>query len=680
MASRSTTPADDARRAARLRAEIERHNRLYYVENAPEIADREYDRLYDELRALEAAHPELVTPDSPTRRVGGEPLEGFAQVRHELPMLSLDNTYAVDDLRDFDARLRRLLGATPFTYVVEPKIDGVAVALRYADGRLATGSTRGDGCVGDDVTANLKTVRTIPLRLAAEKPPPVFEARGEVFMPKEGFAALNAERAEAGQPAFANPRNAAAGTLKLLDPKIVAGRPLHAIMYAVGAVAEVEYATQEELRAALAGFGFRAPPRQWKCADIAAVIDAVEELKGLRHGFDFEMDGAVIKVNERSLHARLGTTAKSPRWQVAFKYEPERAETVLLKISVQVGRTGTLTPVAELEPVRVAGSTVSRATLHNEDDIRRKDIRVGDRVLIEKAGDVIPAVVEVLKHARTGREKVFHMPAKCPVCGEPAARREGEVAVRCENLQCPAQLKRWIRHFASRGAMDIEGLGEALVEQIVDGGLVKDPADLYDLTVEQLSGLERMARKSAQNVVDGIAASRQRDLWRVVFALGIRHVGARSAQTIEEHFADMDALMSAPPERLEQLPDIGPVVAASIAAFSARPRHRELVRRLRETGVAMRAARTPAGGGPLRGKTFVLTGALESMTRDEAGEKIRVLGGRVASSVSKKTTHVVAGGEPGSKLDKARKLGVEVLDEKQFLKMLTDSRVSPEWR
>jgi len=660
------------KRIARLREELRRHNRLYYVEAKPEISDREYDRLYKELQDLEEQYPELVTPDSPTHRIGGEPLEGFAKARHTVPMMSLDNTSAKDELVEFDKRLKRLLGETPFTYVLEPKVDGVAILLRYEDGVFRLGSSRGDGRVGDDITANLRTIRSIPLRLPVEDPPAVLEVRGEAYMTKDGFVRLNTAREEAGEAPFANPRNACAGSLKQLDSKMVAGRPLDVVLYGVGMAEGITLETHDRLLAALREIGFRTPPRHWQCDDIDAVLLAVDELETMRHDFPFEMDGAVVKVNERDLYETLGTTAKSPRWEIAYKYEPERAETRIRDVLVQVGRTGVLTPVADLEPVTVAGSTVSRATLHNEDDIQRKDIRIGDTVWIEKAGEVIPAVVEVNKAARSGKEKAFKMPGRCPVCGGPVTRPEGEVAVRCENLQCPAQIKRWIGHFASRGAMDIEGLGAALVEQVVDGGLVSDPADLYRLNErkDEVVALERMAEKSAQNLLDGIEKSKQREFWRAIFALGIRHVGARSAQTLEEQFGDVQSLMKATPDELEQVRDIGAIVAESISRFFRDKRNRDIVQRLQDAGVNFTRTGPVRQGGKHAGETFVLTGTLTAMTRDEAGERIRAAGGRVISSVSKKTTYVVAGTEPGSKLDKARELGVEILDEQAFVKML----------
>jgi len=659
-------------RITQLREALRRHNHLYYVEAKPEITDRDYDALLKELDSLEAGRPDLVTADSPTQRVGGEPLSGFAHVRHAVPMMSLSNTYAKEEIREFGERLRRLLPDTPFSYVLEPKIDGVAVSLRYEQGRLVRGSTRGDGRVGDDITANLRTIRSIPLRLRTEQAvPAVLEVRGEVYLPKAAFAALNDAREAAGKERFANPRNAAAGSLKQLDARVVAERPLDVVLYAVGELDGIEFETHEALLAGLRRLGLKSAPRFWSCADIEQVLRALDELESARNTFAFEMDGGVIKVNERGLYTQLGSTAKSPRWAVAYKYEPERATTRIKEITVQVGRTGVLTPVAELEPVFLSGSTIRRATLHNEEDIRRKDIRVGDLATIEKAGEVIPAVVSVDVAARQGEPAPFTMPAACPVCRQAVVRAEGEVAVRCENLQCPAQVKRWIGHFAHRGAMDVDGMGGVLVEQVVETGLVRDPADLYVLSKDQLAGLERMAEKSAENVLRGIEASKSRDLWRLIFGLGIRHVGARSAQTLEQHFADIDALMDADAETLERIPDIGPIVAQSIRSYMAEPRNREVIERLKAAGVnTARRGAARALGDALAGKTFVLTGALDRFSRDEASERIRALGGKVSSSVSKKTSYLVAGAAAGSKLAKARELGVGILDETAFLKLL----------
>lgn len=656
-----------------LRRDIAHHNRQYYVEATPDISDRHYDQLVAELQALESEHPEWVTPDSPTQRVGGEPLSGFASVTHRVPMMSLSNTYDKDELRDVDTRLRGLASDQTITYVVEPKIDGIAVSLRYEDGCLSIGCTRGDGRQGDDITANLKTLKTLPLALSTTAPPPLVEVRGEVFMPTRGFVILNQRREEEGDAPFANPRNAAAGSLKLQDPRSVAKRPLDLVLYALGETRGFDPAAHEALLDQLAEWGLPTIPCRWTCANINAVLTAVDELEARRHDFPFEIDGAVIKVSQRTLYSTLGRTAKSPRWAVAYKYEPEQGETTIRSITVQVGRTGVLTPVAELAPVTVAGSTISRATLHNADEILRKDIRVGDRVRIEKAGDVIPAVVDVIIGARTGTEVPFAMPSSCPVCNGPVTQRENEVALRCENLQCQAQIKSWIRHFASRGAMDIEGCGDALVAQLVDNGFIHDPADLYLLEAAPIATLERMGDKSAQNLIHAISASKARDFWRILFGLGIRHVGARSAQTLASHFGSIDDLMDADSDALNALPDIGPIVAASITAFFDTPRNRVLIERLQAAGLTFaRAANGPITG-TLSGKRFVLTGTLEHLTRDEAARQLEALGGQVTSSVSAKTDYVVAGTTPGSKLAKAQSLNVTVLDETEFANLLANA-------
>jgi len=662
--------AEAGKKINQLRETIERHNRLYYVLAKPEISDREYDRLYTELEALERQFPDLILPDSPTQRVGGEPLTEFHQVRHRVPMMSLANTYSREELVNFDERLKRLLPGEKIEYVLEPKIDGVAISLRYEKGRLVLGSTRGDGTTGDDITVNLRTIKSIPLRLAGGKLPPVFEARGEVFMTHEGFLALNREREKQGLELFANPRNAAAGSLKLLDSREVSKRPLDVIIYAVGELAGIDFATHEQMIENLKAFGLKTPPKYWTCSSIDEAFRALDELKATKSKFEFDMDGGVLKVNDRTLYDRLGATAKSPRWAVAYKYEPERSETTLKSITVQVGRTGVLTPVAELEPVFLAGSTINRATLHNAEEIQRKDIRIGDRVVIEKAGEVIPAIVEVNKAARKGNESVFTMPKKCPVCGGEITRGEGEVAFRCENLHCPAQLKRWLRHFAARGAMDIEGLGEAIIDQLVDNKMVASPADLYFLKQEQFAELERMADKSAANLTAGIEESKKRDLWRLIHALGIRQVGSKMAQNLENRFNSLDEIMAAGQETLETIHDMGPVAAASIVAFFKSERNQQLIARLKQAGLCFAASENKSSSSKkLAGKTFVLTGAL-SRPRLETEELIRAHGGQVSSSVSKKTSYVVAGAEPGSKLTKAKKLGITVLNEDEFNTLL----------
>jgi DNA ligase (NAD+) len=664
-----TDKAKAKQQIEQLRTEIERHNRLYYIDAAPEITDREYDQLLATLEDLETRFPEWASPSSPTQRVGGAPLESFASVRHAVPMMSLSNTYSKEELTEFDRRIRKLIPEDSFNYVLEPKIDGVAISLRYEHGELVRAVTRGDGTTGDDVTANIRTIKSIPLRLTDMMPPAVLEVRGEIYMDTGGFIRMNERRQDAGLEPFANPRNACAGSLKLLDPREVAARPLDAIFYATGELDGVSFDTHEQMLQALRAYGLRITPDYWLSDGIEEILRRLDELEQLRHEFPFEMDGGVIKVNERRLYEPLGYTAKSPRWAVAYKYEPEQAETTLHAISIQVGRTGVLTPVAELEPVQLAGTTVKRATLHNEDEIRRKDIKIGDRVLIEKAGEIIPAVVKVLTEKRTGAEAEFSMPTACPICDAEVEKREGEVALRCINLQCPAQVKNWIAHFASRGAMDINGLGESLVEQLVDSGLVKNPAELYALKKVEVLGLERMGEKSADNLIKGIEESRKRPFERVLFGLGIRHVGKGAANILASEFGTIDALISAGTERLESIRDIGPIVGKSVVDYFQSAEARRVVDALRAAGVNF-AQEKAAASNELEGLTFVLTGSLETMTRDEGGDKVRARGGRVSSSVSKKTSYLVAGENAGSKLAKAEELGVTILNEEQFIALL----------
>lgn len=647
--------------------EIDLNNRLYYVDAAPEISDREYDNMVRRLEDLEKQFPELVRPDSPTQRVGGAPLKEFQSVRHTVPMISLANTYNKEELVEFDGRVKKLLGGTPYSYVLEPKIDGVAISLHYENGLLVRAVTRGDGTTGDDVTANIRTIKSIPLRLT-NNPPEVLEVRGEVYMTRKGFAVLNEERQDAGLEPFANPRNACAGSLKQLDPRIVAARPLDALFYGLGECSAA-FETHEKMLAALANYGLRIAPQFWVCGEIAEVLEKLDVLAGMKHSFPFEMDGGVIKVNQRGLYETLGSTAKSPRWAVAYKYEPEQAETLLKEITIQIGRTGVLTPVAELEPVQLAGTVVKRATLHNEDEIKRKDIRTGDRVIVEKAGEIIPAVVRVVTEKRTGKEKPFDMQAACKALGITPVKIEGEVAWRIDDLHHPAMLKRWLTYFASRNGMDIEGLGESIVDQIVDAGLVKSPADLYDLKKSQLLGLEGFKEKKAQNLIDGIEASKSRPFDRILFALGIRHVGSGSARVLAQSFPDIEKLMAAPVETLEEIRDIGPVVGKSICDFFQTPANRKLVERLQAAGVNFEQT-SKAASDEFASLTFVLTGTMESLSREEAGEQIRARGGSVSSSVSKNTSYVVAGEKAGSKLTKAEELGVKVLDEAAFLKLL----------
>jgi len=652
-----------------LRAEIERHNRLYYINAAPEITDREYDQLLQSLEELEQQFPEFGSAASPTQRVGGAPLDRFESVRHAVPMMSLSNTYSKEELVEFARRIRKLIPEETFNYILEPKIDGVAISLRYENGELVRAVTRGDGTTGDDATSNVRTIQSIPLRLADMMPPAVLEVRGEIYMDTAGFSKLNERRQEAGQEPFANPRNACAGSLKLLDPREVAKRPLDAIFYATGQLDGITFETHEKMLLSLKNYGLRITPNYWLSKGIEEILQRLDELENMRHEFPFEMDGGVIKVNERRLYDPLGSTAKSPRWAVAYKYEPEQVETTLHAISIQVGRTGVLTPVAELEPVQLAGTTVKRATLHNEDEIRRKDIKIGDRVVIEKAGEIIPAVVKVVSEKRTGAEIDFAMPTACPVCGGEVEKREGEVALRCTNLQCPAQVKNWIAHFASRGAMDINGLGESLVEQLVDGGLVKNPAELYALKKEEVLGLERMGKKSADNLIKGIDESKQRPLEKVLFGLGIRHVGKGAAMILANEFKNIDALMATDVQRLETLRDIGPIVGKSVVEYFQSLETRMVIDQLRAAGVNFEQMET-GGSNELEGLTFVLTGSLETMSREEGGDKIRARGGKVSSSVSKKTSYLVAGESAGSKLAKAEALGVTILNEEQFIALL----------
>ncbi len=669
-----TDNAEPQARIEELRTEIERHNRLYYIDAKPEITDREYDQLLSALDALEKEHPAFASASSPTRRVGGAPLANFENVRHAAPMMSLSNTYSKEELVEFDRRIRKLIPEASFDYVLEPKIDGVAISLRYENGELTQAVTRGDGTVGDDVTANVRTIQSIPLRLSDLMPPAVLEVRGEIYMDTAGFAKLNETRQEAGLEPFANPRNACAGSLKLLDPREVAKRPLDAIFYATGELDGVAFDTHEQMLNTLKSYGLRVTPSYWLKDAIEEILDQLDALENMRHEFPFEMDGGVIKVNDRRLYEELGATAKSPRWAVAYKYEPEQAETALRAISIQVGRTGVLTPVAELEPVQLAGTTVKRATLHNEDEIRRKDIRIGDRVIIEKAGEIIPAVVKVVDEKRTGAELEFTMPVACPVCGSEVERREGEVAIRCVNLQCPAQVKNWLTHFASRGAMDINGLGESLVEQLVDGGLVKTPAELYSLQKVEALGLERMGEKSADNLIKGVEESKKRPFEKVLFGLGIRHVGKGAANILANEFKNIDALMAADVEALEAIHDIGPIVGKSVVDYFRAPETRAVIDQLRAAGVNFEQA--DAGGShELEGLTFVLTGSMESMTRDEAGDRIKARGGKVSGSVSKNTSYLVAGESAGSKLTKAEKLGVTILSEEQLINLLGSDEI-----
>ena len=675
--SPNRAPESVRQEVAALRLEIAGHNQRYYQDAAPTISDQEYDALYRRLADLEAAHPDLRTSDSPTQRVGGAPLEAFTQIRHRVPMLSLDNTYSEEEVAEFYRRVQKALPGREVPVIIEPKIDGVAVSLFYEKGALQYAATRGDGVTGDDITQNARTIGTIPRRLHGGGVPAKLEVRGEVYLPKAGFARLNQTRADAGQPLFANPRNAAAGSLKQLDPAIVARRPLAFVAHSFGLLegGAAELHSQSEMFALLTQCGLRISERLWTATDAAGILRAIRELDAVRHDFEYETDGAVVKVDQFTQRQRLGLTSKSPRWAMAYKYAAERAETRLLDIQIQIGRTGVLTPVAILEPVPVSGTTVARATLHNAEEIARKDIRIGDTVAIEKAGEIIPAVVLVRTDLRTGHERVFHMPAECPSCGGPVEKDPDGVAIRCQNIACPAQVRRRLQHFASRGAMDIEGLGEAMVEQLVTHGLVSAIPDIYGLQAPALAALERMGEKSAANLVAGIAASKERPLWKLLFGLGILHLGASGARTLSAEFKTLDAIIAAPLDRIRRVPDMGEVVGLSVHEFFANPANRESVERLRAAGLNFgERDPAPAAGGaagalPFTGTRWVITGTL-SQGREEVTEMILEKGGKVSGSLSNKTNYLLAGAEAGSKLEKAKTLGVAVLTEAEFRAML----------
>ena len=706
---------------ARLREEIRKHDRLYYQDAAPIISDREYDRLYKELVDLETQFPDLRTPDSPTQHVGGKPLEAFVQIQHRAPMLSLDNTYSEEEVVNFYKRIKRLLPDEKIPVVIEPKVDGVAVSVMYEKGRLKYAATRGDGLVGDDITQNVKTIRSVPHQLRGDAPG-VFEVRGEAYLDKAGFEKLNRERKAAGLPLFANPRNAAAGSLKHLDPKAVAQRPLGIVFYGTGAIQGAEVDLHSKIFKLFKKLGLPTHDKWWVADSVDEILKAIRDLDQIRHDFPYQTDGAVIKVDAFALRQRLGFTAKSPRWAIAYKYAAERVETRLNDIIIQVGRTGILTPVAALEPVLVSGSTVARATLHNEDEIKRKDIRIGDTVVIEKAGDVIPAVVEVVKSKRPRDAKPFdfarHIHGKCPACGSPIRRDPEFVAWRCENLHCPAQTTRRVEFFAARGALDIESIGGIVADKVVERGLVREPLDLFDLKVEQLAklnlGTEEAPRvfgeKNAAKAINTIERARTSPLSRWLFALAIPDVGKTTAtQLARFHDTIQDVSNSqllrdvvdyhekrgdkksakeiadrliksgfAKPSKSKAgkdgiVTEVGPVVAQSVLDFFASPAGKKILRRMKELGIrpkSEKASAKKAAELPLVGKTFVLTGTLPSMTREEATEKIEALGGHVTGSVSKKTDYVLAGAEPGSKFDKAKELGVRIIDETELQKML----------
>jgi DNA ligase (NAD+) len=669
-AEMAKTPIPALRKEAEeLREKIRRHEYLYYVEDSPEISDGGFDRLMNRLKEIEAAHPVLATPDSPTVRVGGAPREGFTTLRHARAMLSLDNAFSYDALRDWDRRVREGSGREDIEYIAEHKFDGLSISLQYEDGVLVRGVTRGDGTTGEDVTPNVKTVRSIPLRMddAAVKKlklPKTFEVRGEILMTRKAFEALNRQQEEAGAKIFVNARNSAAGSLRVLDPAITRQRKLDFFAYYLYVDGKAPFAKHSDSLEALKKLHFRASD-DWKCCDgIEAVVKYCESWDAKREKLAYEIDGVVIKVNSTALQNELGFTAKAPRWAIAFKYPARQETTVVNDIIVQVGRTGTLTPVAVLEPVQVGGVTVSRSTLHNMDEIERLGLHIGDTVLIERAGEVIPHVLKVVKEGKNRR--AFKMPGKCPECGSAIHKAEGEVAYRCVNAACPAKRKESLLHFAGRHAMDIDGLGDKIVDQLVDKGLVKDVADLYSLKLEQVADLERMAEKSAQNLLDQIAASKKQPLSRLIYALGMRFVGERTGQLLAENFSSLEELQEAKAEDLEKVNEVGPKVSESIVEFFSEPANRKLIKKLQAAAVHPTAEKREIKSQKFAGKSFVFTGALERRSREEAGELVQQHGGKLSGSVSKKTDYVVVGADPGSKYDKAKELGVTILTESEF--------------
>lgn len=659
------------KRVEELRETLRRHDILYHVHDAPEITDAAYDRLFDELQELERAHPEVVTTDSPTQRVGAPPLEAFERVPHSLPMLSLGKVTSEGEFLDFHRRVLELGGIpeSETAYVVEPKFDGLAVELAYREGLLTLGATRGDGRVGEEVTANLRTIRSVPLRLSGKEPPRLLEVRGEVVMTKEAFLRLNRERAARGEPLFANPRNAAAGSVRQLDARVTLRRPLSFFAYGIGKIEGHALPSHWEVMTFLRELGFRISPDIALCRNAKACVSVYRDMLVKKDALPYEADGVVIKVNAFDLQARIGEISRSPRWAIAWKFPPQEEVTILRDIEVGVGRTGALTPVAILEPVRVAGVEVGRATLHNADEILKKDIRIGDRVIVRRAGDVIPEVVAVLPAFRTGRERPFVMPERCPVCGSTVERVEGEAIHRCTGMACPAQIKEGLSHFASKQGMDIEGLGYKLIEQMVDRGLVRHQGDLYFLTKEDLLKMDRMGDKLAENILEAIDRSRHPDLPHLIFALGIRNVGYHLAGVLAREFRSLDRLAAQSREALEGIREVGPVVAGAIGNFFGNPKNLAVIEALRKGGVVFPEQAEAGGERPFFGKSFVLTGSLEAFGREEARRRIEILGGRVTGSVTRKTDFVVVGRDPGSKREQALKLGIPLLDEAAFLRM-----------
>jgi DNA ligase (NAD+) len=665
-------------RVEELRSQIAYHDYRYYVLDSPEISDAEYDELMRELRRLEEQYPELITPDSPTQRVSGQPVEAFGIVEHRVPLLSLANAFNEEELRAWQRRAANLVENERFDMVCEPKIDGLAVALVYENGSFVQGATRGDGLRGENITQNLRTIRSLPLTVRGDGLPPRFEVRGEAYMTRRGFEQLNEERAEEGQPLFANPRNAAAGSVRQRDSRITARRPLDIFVYQLGWADGPTPESHWEAMQWLGSLGFKINPNMVRFHSLDEVARHCQQWVDRRETLDYDIDGVVVKINDLGLQRALGFVGREPRWAVAYKFPPTQATTRLLNIDVNVGRTGSLNPYAVLEPVRVGGATVKLATLHNEDDIRRKDIRIGDIVIVQRAGEVIPQVVEPIVSLRTGRERVYRIPKKCPRCRTPVVRRRGEAMSYCPNRACPAQAFRFLTHFVSRGAMDIDGVGESLSMALLRKGLVEDPADFYFLTKDHLLKLERMADKSAQNVLDAIAGSRERPLARLVFALGIRHVGSEMAEILAGHFGSLDALARASVEELGAIPTVGPKIAESVHAWFQDDSNRRLVEKLRRAGVRLEAEAAAAREGPLSGLTFVVTGTLSRWSRNEAEGLIKSLGGAVGSSVTKKTDYLVVGeGRPGSKLEKAQEYGTKLLSEEEFAELLRERGAEP---